>query len=169
MIFIGLGSNLGDRAHNLRDALRRMPLAGVQPLRASSLYETEPWGVLDQGHFLNAVCEVRSSLAPEALLEALLGIEAEMGRVRRERWGPRLIDLDLLEYHGQQRTGGRLELPHPRYLSRSFVLAPLLELEPGWVPPGSPVPAAALLAQLAEPPPRRLAPASWALPHLAHL
>ncbi|MDX2286919.1 MAG: 2-amino-4-hydroxy-6-hydroxymethyldihydropteridine diphosphokinase [Bacteroidia bacterium] len=169
MIFIGLGSNLGDRALNLRDALRRMPAAGVHPLRASSLYETEPWGMLEQGPFLNAVCEVRSSLEPEALLEALLGIEAEMGRERLERWGPRLIDLDLLEYHGQQRAGGILELPHPRYSIRSFVLAPLLELEPGWIPTGSSAPASALLAQLAEPPPRRLPSVSWASPHLAHL
>jgi 2-amino-4-hydroxy-6-hydroxymethyldihydropteridine diphosphokinase len=119
--YIGLGSNLGDREANLRQALEHLaqtPETSV--VRASSLYDTEPIGLQDQPHFLNAVAQVDTQLSPRQLLWNLMLIERRLGRVRTQRWGPRTLDLDLLLY----------ELPHPEMTKRSFVLVPLVELEP---------------------------------------
>lgn len=126
---IGLGANLGDRQATLTAAvakLRRHPC--ISELKASSLYETEPVGFLDQPKFLNAVVAVKTSLDPEALLQLLMQIESEFGRERRERWGPRTLDLDLLDFAGEQRNSASLTLPHPRMLERAFVTLPLQEL-----------------------------------------
>ena len=136
MILIGLGSNLGDKAQHLCTACTLLRQAGIRILRRSPLFRTPPWGVTDQDWFLNAVCEVQYSGTPEALLEHLLAIEQQMGRARDRRWGPRIIDLDLLEFHRQQRQTAPLTLPHPRYPERAFVLAPLASLAPAWIPTG---------------------------------
>jgi 2-amino-4-hydroxy-6-hydroxymethyldihydropteridine diphosphokinase len=129
--FIGLGSNLGDREANLRQALESLAQAPqTTVVRASSLYDTEPIGVEDQPHFLNAVAQLETQLTPRQLLWNLMLVERRLGRVRTQRWGPRTIDLDLLLYEDVVMEEDDLELPHPELAKRSFVLVPLVELEP---------------------------------------
>ncbi|MHB9155046.1 MAG: 2-amino-4-hydroxy-6-hydroxymethyldihydropteridine diphosphokinase [Endomicrobiales bacterium] len=132
-VYIGLGSNIGKREDNIESALRllqddpRVTLAGV-----SSLYETSPVGPR-QRDFLNAAAKIRTSLGPRALLRALKGIEARLGRrPGGGRWGPRAIDLDILFYGSKVLKGKTLELPHPRLAERLFVLIPLAEIAPGF-------------------------------------
>jgi 2-amino-4-hydroxy-6-hydroxymethyldihydropteridine diphosphokinase len=127
-VFIGLGSNLGDRQLNLRRALERLEELG--PVRASSFRETDPVGVTDQPKFLNAAAELATELAPRELLERLLAIERDLGRERaaEARWGPRVIDLDLLVYGNEAIDEPGLTVPHPRLADRRFVLEPLYEL-----------------------------------------
>src|SRR5687768_7954533 len=94
-VFLGLGSNLGEREENIRQALNRIEaLPGTRVIRSSTLHETPPWGVTDQPSFLNAAAELRTTLEPEALLDAIKAIEVEVGRTPTYRWGPRLIDID---------------------------------------------------------------------------
>ena len=128
-IYLGLGSNLGDRLANLGRAVRELEERGVRGLRSSRVYETDPVGGPPQPEFLNAVLEAGTELEPRELLKVCLEIEAEMGRVRGERWGPRLIDLDLLTYGGIEIDEPDLTVPHPRMHERAFVLVPLLELD----------------------------------------
>lgn len=130
---VALGSNLGDRLSNLAEARERLArIAGVTLLAHSSIYRTEPVGGPPQGEFANAVDLLEVGMGPRELLEALFAIERAMGRVRRERWGPRTIDLDLV-FHGMSVTESPgLALPHPELHKRSFVLAPLAEIAPGW-------------------------------------
>src|SRR5689334_21830232 len=124
-VFLGLGSNLGDREENLRAALNRIEgFEGTALVRVSSFRETPPWGVEDQPPFLNAVAEIRTSLEPDALLTAVKAIEVELGRTPTYRWGPRLIDLDLLVFGERRVTSDRLTLPHPHILERPFVWEP---------------------------------------------
>lgn len=130
---IALGSNLGDREATIRRAVATLDEHdGVDVLRLSSIRETEPVGSRDQGPYLNAVVEVRTSLSARALLEMCLTIEAAHGRDRRriERWGPRTIDLDLLLYGDAVIDEPGLHVPHPRLQERLFVLEPLAELIP---------------------------------------
>lgn len=132
--FLALGSNLGDRAQYLREAVARLGAAeGIRRLRASSVYETEPVGVTDQPCFLNMVVEVEVDERVRArdLLALAKRIEADLGRTRRERWGPREIDIDVLMVGEEQVRDGDLEVPHPRMWDRAFVMAPLAELAPG--------------------------------------
>ena len=130
--YVALGSNLGDRRGHLEAAFAALDrLPGTRLLARSGLYETAPVGPPGQQDYLNAAAELSTSLEPLELLEALLSIEQARGRVRRERWGPRTLDLDLL-LHGEHRISGpRLTLPHPAMLDRAFVLAPLCDLAPG--------------------------------------
>ncbi|MEO0469520.1 MAG: 2-amino-4-hydroxy-6-hydroxymethyldihydropteridine diphosphokinase [Bacteroidota bacterium] len=134
MIFIGLGSNQGDPVEHLVRAIRSMPEKGVIPIRLSSLYHTPAWGIKDQSDFANAVAEVSFEGSAEALLDILLEIEQDMGRTRIQKWGPRLIDLDILEFRRFQIQSERLQIPHPWYHRRAFVMVPLQELEPDWIP-----------------------------------
>ncbi len=130
-IFLGLGSNLGDREANLRAALEHIEhLPGTRVVRSSGFWETEPWGVEDQPAFLNAVTEVRSVLAPEELLDSVKQIERELGRTPTFRWGPRLIDIDLLLYGRRRVDTPQLQVPHPEILNRPFVWEPLQEIAP---------------------------------------
>ena len=136
--FVGLGSNLDQPAERVREAaLRIAELPTVQGLRLSPLYQSPPWGKLDQPDFVNAVAECRMALSPNAFLAQLLGVERAMGRERGERWGPRRIDLDLLHVDGVGQSPTKanlaadlpaLELPHPRLAERAFVLLPWLDL-----------------------------------------
>lgn len=127
--YIGLGSNVGDRLANLQEAVDRLGRsAGVRVVRTSRVYETDPVGP-PQPDYLNAVVMVETSLSPRGLLEACLDVERAMGRERRERWGPRNIDLDVLGYGREQIDEPGLVIPHPRMQERSFVLVPLLELD----------------------------------------
>lgn len=132
MIFIGLGSNMGDKKANIQEALRLLSLKNVQILRVSSMYETAPWGVLEQDDFVNAVAEVDFKGNAEELLHILLETEIEMGRVRETKWGPRLIDIDIIDFHRQVIENEFIRIPHPFYKERDFVMMPLKELEPNW-------------------------------------
>ena len=134
--FIGLGSNLGEREAQIRlalDDLARLP--GSRLVRASSLYDSEPVGDVDQPNFLNAVAELDSELTARQLLWNLLLIERRLGRTRTRRWGPRTIDLDLLLYGHLVVDEPDLQVPHPELTRRSFVLVPLVELDPLLVHP----------------------------------
>ncbi len=136
--YIGLGSNLGDRAAALDAAIEAIAATpGITVTATSRVRDTEPVGVADQPRFLNAALEVETRLAPEKLLDRLLEIEAQLGRVRAERWGPRVIDLDLLLYGTRAFESERLTVPHPRLTDRRFVLEPLAELCPNLRVPGT--------------------------------
>lgn len=134
--FIGLGANLGEPAAHLRRALGLLAgLDEVEVVRVSTLYLNPPLGPPDQPWYVNAVVEVRTRLTAEELLRSLGGIEAVLGRVRQEHWGPRVIDLDLLLYDGEVCRTPDLVLPHPEMHRRAFVLAPLAEIAPeAWHP-----------------------------------
>lgn len=130
--YLGLGSNIGDKIGHLREAAERLAqVPGIHLDVASKIYRTPPWGVVDQDWFANAVLRVETTLAPEALLDAALAVEQEMGRLRHLRWGPRLIDIDLLLHEAGPFHSPRLTLPHPAMLARAFVLVPLGEIAPG--------------------------------------
>ncbi len=126
---IGIGTNMGDRYENIRNAVEALSLVpGIKVLKESSVYETEPWGYTEQPGFYNNVIEVESEKTPQALLGICLGIEAGMGRVRQFTYGPRIIDLDLLFYENETSDTEELVLPHPLVGERDFVLVPLKEL-----------------------------------------
>ncbi len=129
--YVGLGSNLGDRAALLGAALERLRSLGTLAA-VSALYETEPWGKVDQPAFLNAACVLETALEPEALLAELQRIERELGRdrAREERWGPRLIDLDLLLFDERVLREAGLVIPHPGLHERAFALVALAEIAP---------------------------------------
>jgi 2-amino-4-hydroxy-6-hydroxymethyldihydropteridine diphosphokinase len=129
--YIGLGSNLGDRREMISRALEQL-----HPRRVSTIVETEPWGVADQPRFLNAVAEIETDLEPAELLDRLLDVERGLGRVRKEKWGPRTIDLDLLLYGDRRIASDSLSVPHPRLPERKFVLEGLAELCPDRTVPG---------------------------------
>ena len=134
-VYLGLGSYLGDREAALESGLARLATRGFRLTGRSSLWETEPVGGPPQGWFLNGVVRGETELAPEALLEACLGVERELGRERTTPCGPRTLDLDLLLYGELRRDTAELALPHPRLHQRRFVLAPLAELDPGLLHP----------------------------------
>jgi len=135
-VFVGLGSNLGDREFLIRKAVESMrDLPRTLVVRVSSLYDTDPVGEVDQPAFLNAVVWLETTLEPRELLWQLLLIEKRMGRVRSQRWGPRPIDLDLLFYDDDRIDEPDLQVPHPEAHRRAFVLLPLLELDPEFVHP----------------------------------
>lgn len=125
---VGLGSNLGESAEEVTRAFDLLEGVGRVTAR-SSLYRTAPWGKTDQPAFVNAVAIVETALAPRALLAALKAIERQRGRVPSERWGPRLLDLDLLDYEGARVDEPDLRVPHPGLRERGFVLVPLAEID----------------------------------------
>lgn len=129
--YLGLGSNLGNRRKYLTEAILALNSeSGIRVEKISSVYETEPVGVIDQPDFLNFVVEVTTTLTARDLLTRCLQIEKTLGRVRAERWGPRTIDLDVLWYDGTTVNESGLVLPHPRMKERAFVLVPLAEIAP---------------------------------------
>ena len=127
--FICIGTNLGNRLKNIENAISEISKQ-CKILVKSSIYETEPWGVIDQSNFLNVVIKVETKLEPNALLDFLLNIEAKLGRNRaiEQRWGPRIIDLDILLYDKREIQTERLIIPHQRIKERAFVLIPLYEI-----------------------------------------
>jgi 2-amino-4-hydroxy-6-hydroxymethyldihydropteridine diphosphokinase len=132
--YVAFGANLGEPVATLRaaaDALGRRP--GVELVAGSPIYRTRPIGPPGQPEYANAVARVETTLKPEALLEVLHAVEAEFGRVRDVRFGPRTLDLDLIWYEGEERADERLTLPHPRAHEREFVLRPLADLDPDLV------------------------------------
>ena len=130
--YVGVGANLGDREATIRSALDALP--GV--VAVSALRETDPVGVVEQPPFLNGAVALETDLAPRDLLDVLLSVERGLGRERRERWGPRTIDLDLLLYGDETIDEPGLTVPHPRLHERRFALEPLLDLDPELAIPG---------------------------------
>lgn len=128
---LGLGANVGDPVATLNEARRRLAMLG-RVTAVSSLYRTPPWGVLDQPPFVNAALELETALDPDALLAALKALERELGRVPGERWGPRAIDLDILDADGVRRDDPHLTIPHARLHERAFALVPLAEIAPAY-------------------------------------
>lgn len=144
-VFVALGSNLDDPVAQVESGARALgQLPDTRVVRCSSLYRTAPVGVTDQPDFINAVCELDSSLSPAGLMDALLAIERAHGRIRAQPGGPRTLDLDLLLYGGASLHMPTLDVPHPRLHERAFVLYPLHEIAPELVIPGR-GPVAALL------------------------
>ena len=132
--YLGLGSNIGDKTGLIAAAVERLGTTpGIQVTARSSDYRTPPWGDTDQDWFLNATIGIETGLSPHRLLEACLSIETALGRVRERRWGPRLIDIDVLSYAGATVSDERLVLPHRFVRERAFVLVPLAEIAPDLV------------------------------------
>ena len=128
-VLIGIGSNLGSPQENCKKAISLLyELESISILKQSSLYQSEPIGKKNQPWFVNAAIEIQTTLNPESLLKTLLNIEQQMGRTRSEKWGPRVIDLDILDYEGRMINSKSLTLPHPEMLNRRFVLEPLSEI-----------------------------------------
>lgn len=134
-IYLLLGSNLGDRAGLMQTAAEYIGERIGNVTRASALYETAPWGGIEQPAFLNQVLEVNTVLAPEEVLRIILEIEHESGRVRYERWGARHLDIDLLYFGKTVMDTPRLTVPHPRLHERRFTMVPLAEIAPNFVHP----------------------------------
>jgi 2-amino-4-hydroxy-6-hydroxymethyldihydropteridine diphosphokinase len=146
-VYIALGTNLGDRLTNLRAAIESMP-PEIILLAESHVYETPPWGYENQPAFLNMVIKAETGLEPESLLAYLKQLEVELGREQNFRWGPRLIDLDILFFDDLVIDTPPLVIPHPRLHERPFVLVPLMDIAPDFIHPVSQRSASDLLADL---------------------
>ena len=145
-VCLSLGSNVGDRAQHLRDAVKALESCGL--VRAvSPVYETEPVGELNQPAFLNAAVEIETALEPLGLLNAVKAIENALGRLPRQHWGPREIDIDLVLWGNRVLSSGALTLPHAAFRTRRFVLAPLADIVPDQRDPVTDLSIAALLRQ----------------------
>ncbi|SON55840.1 2-amino-4-hydroxy-6-hydroxymethyldihydropteridinepyrophosphokinase [Hartmannibacter diazotrophicus] len=131
--YLGLGGNIGDARANIAAALDALDANGAKVIKRSGDYETPPWGKLDQPPYINACAIVETELTPKALLALCLDTERELGRIRIEKWGPRVIDIDLLAYENEvidDPSYPALNVPHPYMLDRAFVLVPLAEIAP---------------------------------------
>lgn len=133
-VFLGLGGNIGDPIKAMSEALSALEARhDTEVLSVSSVYQTPPWGPIAQDDFLNAVAHCKTSLAPQALLDACLQTEETLKRVRRVRWGPRTIDIDVLIYGDREIETETLTVPHPRMLERAFVMVPFSEIAPDFM------------------------------------
>lgn len=150
-IYLLLGTNLGDRSSNLQMALDLLKRNGCRIVQASMVYGSEPWGISDQPAFLNQVVQTETEHSPEELLALLLKTEKEMGRIRRVKWGERLIDLDILYYNDLICQSKTLEVPHPEIGNRRFTLVPLVELAPDEKHPVSGLSQSQLLSDCPDP------------------
>jgi 2-amino-4-hydroxy-6-hydroxymethyldihydropteridine diphosphokinase len=135
-VYLGLGSNLGERAENLQSGLAELTAAGVKICRESAIYLTKPWGGVEQPDFYNQVVAAETRLAPEELLRLVKGIEVAVGRRPTVFWGPRVLDIDILLYEELTFCSESLTIPHREMKNRAFVLAPLLEIAPKVEIPG---------------------------------
>ncbi len=135
IVYIGIGSNLGNREDNCKKAIGLLRESGITVTRMSSMIETEPWGVTEQQKFVNAAVEAQTDLGPEELLAAFKKIESDMGRLPSAKWGPRLVDLDILFYDDMVMKAEDLEIPHRYIKERDFVLKPLVEIAPEKIHP----------------------------------
>ena len=145
------GSNMGDRVEQLRKAVDWLRSDGMDVSRLSPLYETAAWGREDQPPFVNQALEVKTTLGPRQLLRHVLRIEKKMGRVREEKYGPRVIDIDILLFNKEIHRYPLLQLPHPELPNRRFALTPLADLAPAMIHPVTQQSIAEMLAQCADP------------------
>ncbi|MCG1009509.1 2-amino-4-hydroxy-6-hydroxymethyldihydropteridine diphosphokinase [Salinicoccus sp. ID82-1] len=137
VVYLGLGSNLGDRRENLESAIHKLEdHASIEVVRRSSILETAPYGKTDQPDFMNMCIMVETRVSPLDLLEVVLSVEHDMGRVRKEIWGPRIIDIDILLYEDLELSLDELNIPHTEMHKRAFVLEPLAEIAGDVVHPG---------------------------------
>ena len=135
-VYLSLGSNMGDKRENLLEAIKRVgELENTEVVKSSTILETEPFGYIEQDNFLNACLEVKTLLTPQEFLSSILKIELDMGRVREIKWGPRIIDIDILFYDDEIIQEDNLAVPHPWICEREFVLEPLSEIAPNYVHP----------------------------------
>jgi len=151
IVYLALGSNIGEREQNLREAIRLLGAANIRITKISSIYETEPVDYLDQPWFLNAVLVAQTELPPAQLLGILRAIESQMGSKKAFAKGPRLIDLDILLYDDAAIDTPDLQVPHPRMLQRNFVLIPLAEIAPALRHPSWSASVAELLSRSQDP------------------
>jgi 2-amino-4-hydroxy-6-hydroxymethyldihydropteridine diphosphokinase len=135
LAYLITGGNLGDRVANLETSIRHLEINAGRLLQASAIYQTAAWGMEDQPDFLNQVLLLQTSLAPTDLLQSMLQIERQMGRIREAKYGPRTIDIDLLLYNQVVMNEPHLTLPHPRFHLRRFALQPLADLAPSLLHP----------------------------------
>lgn len=134
--YLGLGSNLNNPSAQLNEAIKTLKLSyNIQVLKISSFYQTKPWGVINQPDFINAVIKISTDLAPDNLLNLINNIEENQGRIREQKWGPRIIDIDILLYDQQIINSEKLTIPHQELKNRKFVLEPLIEIEPDLILP----------------------------------
>lgn len=134
-VYLLFGSNLGERAANIANAITLLENQGVKSIKLSSLYETEPWGNTNQATYLNQVGKFRTALSPSKLMQTILEIEKDMGRVRTIKWEPRIIDIDILFYGNQIISQSDLKIPHPELEKRKFALTPMAEIAPDLMHP----------------------------------
>jgi dihydroneopterin aldolase/2-amino-4-hydroxy-6-hydroxymethyldihydropteridine diphosphokinase len=135
-VYLSLGSNMGDKRENLLEAIKKVgELENTEVVKSSTILETEPFGYIEQDNFLNACLEVKTLLTPQEFLSSILKIELDMGRVREIKWGPRIIDIDILFYDDEIIQEDNLAVPHPWICEREFVLEPLSEIAPNYVHP----------------------------------
>jgi 2-amino-4-hydroxy-6-hydroxymethyldihydropteridine diphosphokinase len=130
VVYIGIGSNIGNRQANCKNAIERLKNKGIIVRKYSSMYETEPWGLKEQPRFINMAVEAETGFSPDELLRALKDIEKEMGKEETVKWGPRIIDLDILLYDDIIIDMKHLHIPHPLLHKRDFVLIPMSEIAP---------------------------------------
>ncbi|MBF0511251.1 MAG: 2-amino-4-hydroxy-6-hydroxymethyldihydropteridine diphosphokinase [Candidatus Omnitrophica bacterium] len=131
IVYLALGSNLGDRLHYLHKAIEELQNHGVKVLKVSTIIESDPFDAPPQGKFLNAVLKAETLYTPEELIDVTQAVERQLGRVKKMFHGPRVIDIDVLLYDDIKLTTPRLLIPHPGMCERSFVMGPLLEIDPG--------------------------------------
>ncbi len=134
-IYLLLGTNLGVLEDNLKRALEEMAKTGIQVVKKSKIYKTKPWGKEDQPDFLNMAVEIETRLSARELLAKIKSIEKKMQRERKERWGPRIIDIDILFYGNQMINKPELTIPHPYFFERPFAIIPMQDIAPDFIPP----------------------------------
>jgi 2-amino-4-hydroxy-6-hydroxymethyldihydropteridine diphosphokinase len=132
-VLLGLGGNVGDPAGTIDAALARLDERGLRIVARSALYRTPPWGPVAQPDFVNLCARAETRLSPREVLAVTRATEAELGRERSQRWGPRTIDIDILAYDDLRVAEPDLEIPHPRLTERAFVLVPLRDVAPDWI------------------------------------
>jgi 2-amino-4-hydroxy-6-hydroxymethyldihydropteridine diphosphokinase len=135
VVYLSLGSNIGDRETNLKKAVDKIKQNKIQIIKESRIYETKPYGIKEQRDFLNLALKIETTHTPQKLIKILLDIEKEMGRVRDVKWGPRIIDIDILFYDSLIINDENLIIPHPELHNRLFVLEPLSEIAPDFIHP----------------------------------
>ncbi|ACO83968.1 2-amino-4-hydroxy-6-hydroxymethyldihydropteridine diphosphokinase [Clostridium botulinum] len=133
--YVAFGSNMGEKENYIKRALEKIEERGMKIIKVSSIYETEPYGVLDQDSFLNGVVKIETNLTPEDLIGELLNIEKQLDRVRERRWGPRTIDLDIIFYDDLIINEKDLVIPHKDMENREFVLKPLCDIDENFIHP----------------------------------
>ena len=151
LAFIQVGTNSGDRHALLTKAKEWLDDAHITILESSSIYETAAWGPIIQPDFLNQLLRVNTSFTPDALMDNLLAIEEQMGRIRAEKMGPRIIDLDIIFYDNVVLHSEKVIIPHPLLQERKFILQPMAELNPAWIHPVLKKPIVQLLAECKDP------------------